>query len=179
MKDIEVLFKSQTQLPVPYRTYSINMNGIRLGGTPINNRFPWRNAQRVVRSILQAWARDIINRYDAAEVSAILSQWANKWVANYDVTEIQTDNTVEHPSPKYCLSFLLNNSIKRKEYFKREHGSTDGPIMSSLSEEMIKAISHSLSKIGVKPRIQWEVESLPSDFGVYHILLEGGKYRES
>ena len=179
MKNTEVLFKSQSRSPIQCRIYYISKNGIGIGGSSIKGSFPWRSGQGVVRAILQSWARDVINKYDAVEVSAILSQWANKWAVNHDVTEIQTNNIVEPPSPKHCLSCLINNSIERKEYFRREHGSTDGPVMFYLSEEMIKAISHCLRKIGMKPRIQWEVESLPNDVGIYHILLEGGKYNES
>lgn len=178
MKNTEVIFNSQTQPPIPCRIYQISKDGIHTGGSPINGRFPWRNARSVARGILRAWARDLIEKHDAVQLCAILGQWMKDWQSTNDRAGTNTDN-LELPRLENILSSLIDGRLQRKAYFRQVYDSRDGSVMSHLSEEMLEAISHCLKKTGVKPRIHWEVESLPNDVGIYRILLKGGKHHES
>lgn len=169
MKNTEVVFKSQTQHTIPYRIYGISKDGIHLGGSPIESKFPWRIAGKVVRRALRAWARDLVERHDASQLTAILHRWARDWSSN---------NNGGLPPLENILSLLIDRRIKHKAYFKQIYGARDGSVISHLSEEMTKAIGYYLKIIGVRPMIQWKVDSLLSCARIYQILLEGGDHYE-
>jgi len=151
VENTEVIFKSQIQPPIPYRIYYISKEGIHLSGTPIRDRFPWENAQKVARRILRAWARDLVARHDAAQLGAILSQWAKDWTTKDGVAEV--DPSIIEPSPaKHLLSRLRNNTIERRAYFAQRYGRRDDSVIFHLSEEMIEAVGYCLIKIIIKPQ---------------------------
>ena len=176
MKYTEIMFKSQGKTSIPHRIYYMSKEGLHIGGNPISSNFTWRNCQRVARGILRAWAQDLVAGHDSAQLCATLHQWAKDWTEDYGIKE--DDPAIVGPSPPNALlSRLWESNIERKACFRQRFGKRDGTVMFYLSKEIIEAVGYCLKRIGVKPRIQWEVESLPHDVGIYHILLEGGKHQ--
>lgn len=169
INNTKVIFKTQTQPPISYRIYSISKDGIHLGGSSIDGRFPWRNAQSVVRGIIRTWAQDLVTKHDAAQLTTILQRWTRDWSSN---------NNGGLPPLENILSSLIDNRIKHKAYFGQIYGARDGSVISHLSEEMTKAIGYYLKIIGVRPMIQWKVDSLLNCARIYRILLEGGDHCE-
>ncbi len=178
MENTETIVKVQSQASIPCRIYQISRDGIQLGGSPINGRFPWGNAHGVAKELIRAWARDLVAGHDAAELGAILLQWLGDWSFGKNITEI--DPPVDELAPlDTLLNCLGDKSIDRKSCFGQQYDNHDAVMMFHLSNAMIEAIGYCLKKMGAKLRIQWEIEFLPNDTGIYRILLEGGKQHES
>ena len=152
MKNAEVLFKSQTQPPIPYRTYCIDKDGIYLGGTPISGRFPWENARKVAQGILRAWARDLVTGHDAPQLTTILHRWGRDWSPNSDGADT---NNGKLPPLENILSLLIDGRFKHKAYFRKTYGNRDGSVICRLSEEMLRAVGYCLKRTSMKPRTEW------------------------
>ncbi len=165
MKNVKVIFKSQTQPQIPYRIYQISKDGIRLGGTVINGKFPWRSAQKDMRMILRAWARDMVADHDAEEISAILHQWTKDWAAEDDIAETYTAITKPSP-PERLLSWLKDKHLERKAFFKQHNNERDGTVMFNLSEEMIEAVGYYLKKVIIKP------QTVGHRFSLYRVMWD-------
>ncbi len=178
MEETEIIFKSQTQPRIPYRIYQISKDGIYLSGSPITGKFPWGNAQSVAGGIIRAWARDLVAKHDAEEISAILRRWAKDWTGGNDTNGANPAIT-EISKLERLLSWLREKNANHKVYFRQHYNERDALIMHHLSKEMVKAVSYYLKRVGVKLKIQWEIQSLPNDMGIYRILFEGGKFHES
>lgn len=162
---------------IDYRVYYIGKDGIRVDGTPIESKFPWRIAGRVVRGVLRAWAGDLVAGHDAPQLTAILHRWSKQWLWENDVNSAYP--AVANFSTLECLlSWLREQNYNRKVYFQRHNNDKDASTMYYLSEEMLAAVSYCLKRMGMKPKIQWIIESLPNDAGIYRILLEGGDHCE-
>jgi len=174
MEKPDVVFKLKSQASMPYRVYYMSKDGIQLGGTSIEGKFPWKSSQKVARRILRAWARDLVSGHDEAQLSAILQKWAKDWIGHTGDGPF-----VDKPSiPKYIINQLREKTNERKALFTKQNNERDASIMFHLSEEMIKAVNYCLMREGIRLRIRWEVESLPNGAGIYRILLEGGKNLE-
>ena len=178
MEVAEVLFKSYLQPPIPYRTYCISKDGVYIGGSPIKGKFPWRSAQGILRGILRAWARDLVEGHDTIQIGAILHRWAKDWTGGNDINGANPAIT-ETSKLERLLSWLREKNADHKVYFRQHYNERDASIMHHLSKEMVEAVSYCLKRISMKPKIQWEVESLPNCVGIYRILLEGGDNCES
>lgn len=173
---VELQQKSTPQNSMNHRVYYIGRGGICLGGSPISGRFPWRNAESVVRRILRAWARDIVARHDTTQLATILHQWARDWSSNND--DADTNNGELLPLEN-ILSSLIDKRLEHKAHLRQIYGSRGGSVMSHLSEEMIEAVGYSLIQVGKNRATKWVVDSLDDDGGIYRIILRGGEREES
>ena len=149
MKNTEIIFKSQTQPPIPYRTYCISRDGIHLSGNPINGRFPWKMMRETARDIIRAWARDLVAEHDTTQLATIFHRWARDWSLDND--DADTNNS-EVPPLENIMSSLIDRRLRHKAYLRQTYGSRDGSVISQLSQEMIQAISYCLKKVIIKPQ---------------------------
>ena len=161
MKKNEVVFKSKSQAPMPYRVYYIGKDGIKVSGTPLDGKFPWKASQSIARRILRAWAGDLVVRYDTAQIGAFLKQWGKDWSGTNDISGGDTSAT--KPSAlKRLIGWLRDQVLNRKVYFRQHYNKRDTSIMYHLSQEMVEAISYNLEKIIKKPLTEWNFSNEPT-----------------
>jgi hypothetical protein len=107
-------------------------------------------------------------------------EFAEAWVAEHAYElKVILEEYIPDFKPEALRKCLEEAKHGMKLSCEQKHGKRDGAVVFSMMWDFLRAIAIKLKKSVENGVIQWEIESLPNNGGVYRILLEGGRDEES